>query len=242
MAATYYPNEDTNLNIARGLVKGTKHIHKFGAVPAMSQNQYGTVWDINDTLYPWSAFSIANTVVVTANTADNGKSLVIVGLDDNYNELQETVTISSGTATTTNNFKRVFRAFTNDGSAANANVINFAVNSQTVARILTGKGQTLMAVYTIPAGYNGYLTHGVMTAQASADGTGDMFVRYGGQESFRVGHSFEVSGSGGQYDYTFNIPLQIPEKSDIDVRITTRTNNGRYTAAFDLLLIKPGLA
>lgn len=41
MAATYYPNEDTNLNIARGLVKGTKHIHKFGAVPAMSQSQFG---------------------------------------------------------------------------------------------------------------------------------------------------------------------------------------------------------
>jgi len=239
---SYYPNEDTMLNIARGLVKGTKHVHKFGAVPAMSQSQYGTVWDINDTLYPWSAFSVANSVVVSANTNDNGKSITIVGLDSNYNELQETVTISSGTATTGNNFIRVFRAFTTNGSAANANNINFAVNSQTVARITAGKGQTLMAVYTIPAGYSGYLTHGVMTAQASADGTGEMFVRYGGQESFRVGHSFEVSGSGGQYDYTFGVPLAIPEKSDIDVRVSTRTNNGRYTAAFDLILIKTGLA
>ena len=48
----------------------------------------------------------------------------------------------------------------------------------------------------------------------------------------------EVSGAGGQYLYEFTFPIPIPEKSDIDVCITTRTNNGRYTAAFDLLLIK----
>jgi len=29
-----------------------------------------------------------------------------------------------------------------------------------------------------------------------------------------------------------------PQHSDIDIRLTTRSNNGRYTAAFDMLLIK----
>ena len=42
----------------------------------------------------------------------------------------------------------------------------------------------------------------------------------------------------GQYFYPFSFPPELPEKSDIDVRITTRSNNGRYTAAFDLLLVK----
>jgi len=98
-----------------------------------------------------------------------------------------------------------------------------------------------MSVYTIPTGYTGYLMKGTATAQSGADGTGDMYVRYFGQSSFRVGHSFEVSGAGGQYMYEFATPLPIPAKSDIDVRITTRSNNGRYTAAFDLILIKDSL-
>jgi hypothetical protein len=89
----------------------------------------------------------------------------------------------------------------------------------------------------VPAGKTGYLYKGTCSAQANADGSGSMYVRYFGQSTFRVGHSFEVSGTGGQYLYEFTFPIPIPEKSDIDVRITTRTNNGRYTAAFDLLLV-----
>jgi len=65
-----------------------------------------------------------------------------------------------------------------------------------------------------------------------------MFVRYFGQTSFRVGHSFEVSGTGGQYLYDFSIPIEIPEKSDIDVRATVRSNNARLTSAFDIVLIR----
>ena len=229
----YYIDE-FRLNVSRGLVKGAKHVHKFGAVPAMSQSTTGTVWDKNDTVYPWSAFNGSKTVVVTANTADDGKSITIVGLDSSYNEQEETVTIATGTATTTKQFIRVFRAYS---SANNANTISMAVSGTEVARITTGKAQTLMAVYTIPAGKTGYLYKGACSAQASADGTGDMFVRYFGQTSFRVGHSFEVSGAGGPYVYDFACPIAIPEKSDIDVRITTRSNNGRYTASFDLILV-----
>lgn len=94
-----------------------------------------------------------------------------------------------------------------------------------------------MAIYTVPAGYTAYLMQGTCTVQAGADGTGDMFIRYFGQSSFRIGHSFEVSGTGGQYLYPFPVPIAIPEKSDIDVRIAVRSNNARCTAAFDIVLI-----
>lgn len=97
-----------------------------------------------------------------------------------------------------------------------------------------------MAVYTIPAGYTGYLTKGVCSIQSGGDATGNMYVRYFGQSSFRVGHSFEVVGAGGQYVYDFSVPIAIPEKSDIDVRAFVRSNNSRVTAAFDVILIKNG--
>jgi hypothetical protein len=205
----------------------------------MSINTTGSVWDVGDTIYPWSAFSSASTLTIAANIADNGISVTIFGLDADYNAIDDTVVISAGAATTTKAFIRVFRAF---ASAQNANNIDIKVSSTVVARITAGLAQTLMSVYTVPANYTGFLMQGTMSAQASADATGNMFVRYFGQSSFRVGHSFEVAGAGGQYVYKFVTPIPIPEKSDIDVRLSTRTNNGRYTAAFDMILIKSGLA
>ena len=230
--------EDDYLSISRGHIKGVTHIHKFGAVPAMSVNTNGSIWDVSDTLYPWSAFNTAGVLTIPpVNVADNGNIITVFGLDENYNTISENFTISSTlTVTGTKLFKRVYRAF--DNVTTNAGNIDIQKGGTTVARITAGKGQTLMSVYTVPAGYTGYLLKGTMSCQLSGDATGDMFVRYFGQTSFRVGHSFEVSGAGGPYTYEFGVPIQIPAKSDIDVRANVRTNNARVTAAFDLILIE----
>lgn len=240
---SYYPTESLSLSIARGIVKGTSSLHKFGAVPALSQNTTGTVWDVNDTVYPWSAWNTAGTLTVDlANAGDVGKHITIIGLDENYAEQTETVELTTQTGNaTTKSFIRVYRAYITNGSANNVGNVDVKKGTTVVARLTVGLAQTLMAVYTVPAGYTAYITHGVCSAQSGADGTGNMFVRYFGNQAFRVGHSFEVTG-GGQYDYKFGVPVAIPEKSDIDIRITTRSNNGRYTAAFDVILIKNGLS
>lgn len=235
----YYPtSDDISLLVSRGLVTKTTFIHKFGAVPSMSQNTLGTVWDKNDTVYPWSIWDTAGVINIdAASLSDVGKTITVVGLNDNYEPLQENITLSvQNNNLSVNEFKRVYRAYVSDG-VSNVGNITIQKNSTDVALILTGKSQTLMSIYTIPARHTGYLYKGTCSAQAGADGTGDMFVRYFGQSSFRVGHSFEVSGTGGQYVYDFTFPIPIPEKSDIDVRLLTRTNNGRFTAAFDLLII-----
>ena len=231
--------EDEKIKISRGMVKGASFIHKFGAVPSLATNTTGTVWDKNDTVYPWATWATAGIVNVDSSSAsDVGKSVTVVGLDENYNQISETITLTTQTNNnSSNSFIRIFRAFVSDGET-NVGQISVQRDTTDVAIITAGYGQTLMAVYTVPAGYTGYLYKGTCSAQSGADGTGNMFVRYFGQSSFRIGHTFEVSGAGGQYVYDFSFPIPIPEKSDIDVRITTRSNNGRYTAAFDLLLVQ----
>lgn len=243
MAKRYLDNSDLaeRINISNGQMLNTSYIHKFGAVPAMSQNQTGTVWDIDDTLYPWDAFDTAGAATVLAvDPTDANHTVTVVGLDSDYNEISEVLTTSStGPVTGTKLFKRIYRAyFTDGGQITNTSDIDIQVNSTTVARIKANKAQTLMGVYTIPEGYTGYLTKGTATCQAGADATGDMFVRYFGASTFRVGHSFEVAGVGGQYSYDFTIPIEIPSKSDIDIRATVRSNNARLTVAFDLILIR----
>lgn len=239
MSTKYYPNsDDISLLVSRGLVTKTSFFHKFGAVPSMSTNTTGTVWDKNDTVYPWSTWDTAGVINIDAASAsDVGKQITVVGLDGNYLETTETITLASQTNNTGSvSFKRVFRAYVVDGNT-NVGAITIQRNSTDVAIISAGLGQTLMAIYTVPAGKTGYLYKGTCSAQAGADATGNMHVRYFGQSSFRVGHSFEVNGAGGQYVYDFSFPIPVPEKSDIDVRLTTRSNNGRFTAAFDVLLI-----
>ena len=235
--------EDDYLNISRGLVKGTSFIHKFGAVPAMSNGTTGTIWDKNDTVYPWSAWNTPGilTIATTASngsvsTLDNGKSITVIGLDENYNEIQETIAISGSTGTGTLTFARVYRAYVTDG-ITNATQIRVSRGGTEVLRISIGKAQTLMAIYTVPNGYNGYLTQGVASIQYGGDCTIDMFVRYGGSGAFRIGHSGEVAGTGMPYHYGFTCPIKLPPKTDIDIRVSVRSNNARVTSAFDVILI-----
>jgi hypothetical protein len=230
--------EEFYLQLARGHIANHSFNHKFGAVPAMSINTSGTVWDVNNTVYPWSAWDTAGTVLVSAvNASDNGKLLVIQGLDANYIFQEETIVLSSAVSVAgTKTFKRLNRGFIADGST-NVGDVTVTKDNTTVLRITATKGQTLMAVYTIPANKTGYLMQGVCSIQKGGDATGNMFIRYANQSSFRIGHSFEVQGEGGAYNYVFSVPIPLPEKSDIDVRASVRSNNSRVTAAFDIVLV-----
>jgi len=226
------------IDIAAGKHTGVSSVHKFGAVPQMSISATGTIWDVDDTLYPWSAFSSADVVNIERNHVDDeGLQIKVEGLDANYASTSDTITISGTDTVGTVEFIRVFRAFVVNGSnTGNIDIEYAAAGGTLVARIQAGLGQTLMAIYTIPAGFTGYITQGTASIEAGGDATGNMFVRYFGSTGFRVGHSFEVSAVGGQYFYPFTTPVQIPEKSDIDVRATCRSNNSRITAAFDIIL------
>lgn len=236
----YIWDEQFDLNVARGKVRGASTIHKFGATPVQSTNTTATVWDKPDTLYPWTAFDTPGVLVAAqVGSDDNGKVVTIIGLDSNWDIIEEDFTLSStGIVTGTKIFKRVYRAYIKTGST-NIGQLNFSRGGTDILRINAGLGQTLMSVYTVPNGYTGYIYQGVCSAQSGADATGFMMVRYNSiGNAFRVGHTFEVSGSGGEYFYKFAFPIEIPQHSDIDIRLSSRSNNGRFTAAFDILLIK----
>ena len=88
--------EDEKIKISRGMVKGASFIHKFGAVPSLATNTTGTVWDKNDTVYPWATWATAGIVNIDSSSAsDVGKSVTVVGLDENYNQISETITLTT---------------------------------------------------------------------------------------------------------------------------------------------------
>lgn len=240
MAYLKYLNDEP-ISIARGLVRDVTGDTINGSVPSMSINTTGTVWDISDTIYPWDALSTANNLsFVVSNSGDVGDTVTIIGLDANRDILTETVTLSAQTGiSTTNQFLRINKAiFKNSGGSQNAgNITIFNGASTPVARIRTNNGSTQLGVYSVPSGYEAYLTQGTMSIQSGGDATGKFFVRDNGEANFVLAHTFEVSGAGGQYVYKFTTPFKISANSDLDVEASVRSNNSRVTVAYDIILI-----
>lgn len=244
MAITAHPHtsyvdiaaQPFNLAVSKGLVTGHTYLHKFGAVPSMSIAATGTIWDVNDTVYPWASFTTAGTLTAPVVVAgDNTKTMKIYGLDASYALITETITLSSSTpVVTAASFIRVFRAHmvTED----NVGDVTLTKGGVVVLKMLLGNAQSMMAIYTVAAGYTGYLLQGSSSVESGGDATVHMHARFTGTNVFRTGHSFEVT-SGGPYIFSPAIPFMFPEKTDIDVHATVRSNNSRVTAAFDLLLV-----
>ena len=94
-------SEPFELQVARGQIPGHSFVHRQARVPAMSVNTTGTVWDINDTVYPWSAWNTPGTVTVSrADAADANKNVIITGLDANYNPVSTTITLTAASGNT----------------------------------------------------------------------------------------------------------------------------------------------
>ena len=233
-------NKPFYLEIQQGLIPGHAFNHKFGAAPSMAAGT-ATVWDVDDTLYPWDALGSGSIINVERNdTDDTGYIVTVQGLDENYEFAEENITITGANQTGSQLFKRVNRAFISDTGSTNEGNIDIeagAAGGTTVARITAGYGQTLMAVYTIPAGKTAYLINMACTGSSDTDASGSIRKREFEQDAFRIQHAFELQIRGGQYNYTFGAPLVFSEKTDIEIRIVNRSNNKRITAAFDVLLV-----
>jgi len=124
-------NEPFELQVSRNQIPYHKRVFKFGFNPDINGTEE-TVWDVGG-LYVYPSSAIAMTATTTAGTAsdDNGVLVTIEGLDADYNEVSEEVTLAgAGTATTTQTFLRVYRAFVS-GSQEPTGSINITTVSYT---------------------------------------------------------------------------------------------------------------
>lgn len=217
-----------NIPIAAGLLDGYSHINKFGYSTDVSLQgaAYATIWD-DSSLY--SYIGTAGVASVASTNGDTG-TVEVQGLDGNYAPVTETITIGSSGTT---EFLRIFRAIQLTGT--NANDIEISVDGAVRAIIKAEAGQTLMAVYTVPAGKTAYL----MKFQGSID-------KSNGETKFRFmarpfGGVFNVKGqfgtaAGSPITYDYPVPLKFEEKTDIEVRASSSSTLGAG-AIFDLILV-----
>lgn len=226
---------DLGLQIVTGREHNYTYEHKFGSNPALV-NGSQSIWTKGG-LYPWDAWNTAGTLSVVSTSASDTSTLEIKGLDENWDFQDEVITMTGTTpAVTTKNWKRVYRMRYNH-TGTNVGDIEASIAGQVVAHIEAGKGQTLMAVYTVPRLYKCYglqITYGI---GKGGDARFDLMVRDNFRES-----GFRIQGEVNLYQNTFTqtyaMPVEVPQMADIDVRATTGGNNFAASASFDLLLKK----
>ena len=237
--ANYYLTDDIRLNVARGLVKDATFVHVMGYNPDIDiGTEPETVWSYGG-LFPWNTLTAANNVFVSSSNNSDVSNVTILGLDSNYNEITETLTLQGNTGvSTTNKFLRINDTFYNDTNPNIGSILfKFANNAGTVVdEILPGFGRNSTGVYTIPAGMTGYLYVGDCSTRLNKEITVVFRTRQHGS-SFLVAHVVELSNGSYRYEFPFPPPLQA--KSDLEVYVyNTLDNNTRVACNFDILLVK----
>lgn len=245
--ATYEP---FNLQIARDEISYHKSIFKFGFNPDINGTEE-TIWDVGGVYaYPAAAIQMKVSSSSTNDTSagTGARTVVVSGLDQNWNEASETVSLNGQTEVlTTTTFIRVNRAYVatagSGGTAAGdiyvgTGTVTTGVPATIYAKITLGQNQTLMAVWTVPAGYTAYITRASLsegTSFANQYITGRLIVRpFGGV--FRT--SFKVTLPSLYIDFPFEIPVAISEKSDIEARAVSSGSNSVVSGTFTLIYIK----
>lgn len=219
----------SNIPIAAGLVDGYGHINKFGATNG--DVTAGTIWDGNSSATYYS-YPAAGTLSITS-TQNATATVEVQGLDDNYVDQTEVVPIG-GTGTMV--FSRVFRARMVDTN--NDADVTVSLNGSVVAKIIEDRGQTLMSVYTVPAGKTAYLIKSQMgsdKASTNASLQYSLMARpFGGTFNIK-GISYAAGGQNVTVEYP--VPLKFEEKTDIKMDVLAASGGQTCSATFDVILV-----
>ena len=154
-------------------------LHKFGYNPAITTaTDPEDVWDAGG-VYPWPTAAAATNIVSTdADDTDGGsgaRTVWVQGLDSDGMLIDETVTLNgTSQVNLTQQFYRVFRArvVLSGATGTNEGDIQIRHNTTALAQISQGYGQTLMAIYTVPANYRYWQQHGHGAIDCYARGAG----------------------------------------------------------------------
>lgn len=241
----------------KSLKAGALSINKFGNAPDFDPGDgKATIWDgaadasvVENMVYDYS--TTADIDSISSSNAGDAVEISIEGLDENWNRVVQEITLQGQTRVPLDtNLIRVYR-MKNIGNADLVGHVACYVNTALTSGIPTdkskiravitpGTNQTLMAVYSVPAGYTAYLENFWMStagAVASSIHEVDLVIReYGGVFQLKNRSSISTGGTSHQLHDLIHA-LKIGEKSDIEIRANTNQNGASVAAGFELTLI-----
>ena len=221
-----------NIPIAAGQLAGYSSVEKFGRNPNVATT-IETVWE-HGGMYEY--LTTASQIFIYSASSDDGVGQIgaikvtVQGLDENYNIISEELTVNGAGSTLT--FFRVYRAFITDAGSSGYNKGHLIISTQSsgagivLADIggdgtganFVGYGQTMLALYTVPAGKTAYVTQWTI-GNGNYNTSCSAFLRsrvpFNG---FVMTTSDTMAVSGGFHVKNYSIPLKFVEKTDIEIQ------------------------
>ena len=223
-------DENFRLNVARGKVRGASVRNIFGFNQATGTT-VRTLWELANTtdyLFPTQGrnMTVASDV---GDTSDDGVQVRLIGLDENYEEIAETVTINDATPpVTTNAFFRINDFITVSGNATGNITAKYLTTTH--ARITAGRGRNQASVYTVPAGCEFYLYRidaFMNDASAAKPGLFRNKVTLSNGTVLRVADTPYLNQMNIKRDF----PFKYSEKTDIELQVGTLSGS-TYAGVF----------
>lgn len=230
-------SEDYILAVQSGRVADASIVWKFG-FHTSGGTTLETVWD-GSGLYTYHlGFGVsAKKVDVVSDNASDTVDIGIAGLDADGNEQSEIITLNGTTAVTSvNTYSRVFRGWNDSGTelVGDVSVSETAVAANVLAVIHASDQQTLMALYTVPLGYTGYLIKGTTNIGSGKEATISFSMRLQ-DKVFRTQEKLAIYQNVLEASRPYS---KIPALTDIEVRAEADQINNKIGATFGILLIK----
>jgi len=173
--------------------------------------------------YPTSALQMT---VTSASASDDGGTILIKGLDINYEEITEVVTCNNATPPiTTKGFFRINDVIFTNSSGSNVGIITIANGGTTYAKILAGVGRNQASIFTVPAGKCFFLYRIDAFSNDSTAAKPGLFRNY---VKYNTGAVYIVARTTftGNMNIQRRLPFKYNEKTDIQFQL--QTNSGTH--------------
>lgn len=250
-----------DLDVARGVVKGHEWVTKVAhnsSVGAVEEAVWPIGGDFTGFLTASSQLEIVSDDAGDAAAGIGARTVVIEGLDVNFDQVTEIVTMNGTTPVTTirTDWMRVTRVFAEDvgtysdtnpsttGSNEGIITVRVAGGGAVMCLIEAEEGQSEVASYTVPRGRNAYLQNLLINVSSGAQKSASvrMWQRRNANDvvapftSRRVVHKFnELQGERAA---PFNSSVPFPEMTDIWFSaLRTDSQDAEVDVQFTILLV-----
>jgi hypothetical protein len=242
------------LQVARGQIAGHRSVTVFGFNPDVDQTEV-SVWPLQSLITRPSAALQMRVSSTSANDTAAGtgaRTIVIEGLNANYDEVTETVTLNGQTfVSTTASFLRInYMYVATSGSSLSAEgdiyvgtgTVTAGIPATVYDIIKFNYNDTITGSYTVPAGHTAYLSQGLFsTGQASGSTQVQGRLLAFGIDGIRRTAAVTTLNNGVA-DYVFEYPTPFPEKTTLEATAIGSANNNSVSSMFILVLIKNDLS
>ena len=249
-------SEPFELQVAQGQIAYHEHIYKFGQNSVVG-NSVETIWQQGGLYsYPPSATTMTVSSSDTNDTSagTGARTVQISGLDGDYNEISETITLNGQTAvTTSNSFLRVNRGLvlTAGSGGANAGIIYVGTGTVTagvpVNKYTTingdGTNQSLQAFWTVPANYDAYIYQTNISTGNSSNTPAVLKTLLVARPQGGVFNTKEIIVlTDGNHLQNYSFPITLTEKTDIEFRAESSSGSVSFdvSASMNILYVRMG--